>query len=84
MRMPKRCALILAGCAIAVVVVERGLVLRAPAPAVQVAAEVSPSCAPFKLPAAERPDTVPSVAQPGGMDPMGVSRAIHRVLEDCP
>ena len=83
MRMPKRWALILAGCAIAVIVSERVAVLRAPAPAVKVAVEVPSSCAPFQI-ATERPETVPSVAQPGGMDPLGVSRAIHRVLEDCP
>jgi hypothetical protein len=81
--MPKRWALILAGCAIAVIVNERVAVLRAPAPAVNVAQEAAPSCAPLEL-ATERPDTVPSVAQPGGMDPLGVSRAIHRVIEDCP
>jgi hypothetical protein len=81
--MPKRWVLILAGCAIAVVAGERVAVLRAPAPPVKMAAEAPPACAPFEL-AAQRPDPEPSVAQPGGMDPLGVSRAIHRVLEDCP
>jgi hypothetical protein len=81
--MPKRWALILAGCAIAAIVAERALVLREPAAAVRIAKE-APACTPFGVPASDQLDGVPSVAQPGGMDPLGVSRAIHRVLEDCP
>ena len=85
MRLPKRWTLILAGCAIVAVVVERALVLTEPGAEVRLAADGDRErCAPFDPPASLQPNPAPSVAQPGGLDPLGVSRAIHGVLEDCP
>ena len=85
MRIPKRWALILAGCAIAAVVAERAFVLTEPGAGVQLADKTDPQrCAPFGPPAASQPGAAPSVAQPGGLDPLGVSRAIQGMLEDCP
>jgi hypothetical protein len=83
MRIWKRCALILAGCAIAAVVAERVLVLTEQGASVRLAEKSDRDpCAPFGPPA--YPGDAPSVPQPGGLDPLGVSRAIHRVLEECP
>ena len=83
MRIRKRWTLILAGCAIVAVVAERALVLTESAADVKLAADVDAErCAPFEAPA--RADAMPSVAQPGGLDPLGVTRAIHGVLEDGP
>jgi hypothetical protein len=85
MRIPKRWALILAGCAIAAVVSERASVLTEPRASVKLAEKSGPPpCAPFGPPAPSPPGAAPSVAQPGGLDPMGVSHAIHSMLEDCP
>ena len=90
MRKPpsKAMVLIIAGCAIAAIVVERSLVLYDQEPRKSAAAETeAPRCATAQAPMPPPFDddaSVPSVAQPGGIDPLGLSGAIRRALDDCP
>jgi hypothetical protein len=84
MRLPKRWVLVLAGCAIAAVIIERASVLYQPKAKLAIAAETERHCTPAQAPRLLDDDIVPSVTQPGGIDPLGVSRAIQRALEDCP
>jgi hypothetical protein len=86
MAMPRRWAVVLACLAIVAVFVERaGVLYRAPPPA-KVAAEVSaPACPSAPAATTEvQPAELPSVTQPGGIDPLGATRAIHDALKDCP
>lgn len=73
MRLPKHWALVLLGVALAAILI--GLVVHEPQRA-RVASAV------FEAPALP-PELVPAVPQPGGIDPLGASRAIRRALEDC-
>ena len=85
MRPPKRWMLVLAGCAIAAVVVERTSVLYEPKAKLVIATEAERQhCSTAQAAPVLDAAAVPSVTQPGGIDPLGVSRAIRRVLEDCP
>jgi hypothetical protein len=89
MRKPssKHLVLIVAGCAIAAVVVERSLVLYDPNSRSSAGAETealrcaAPQAA---MPPPFEDDAMPSVTQPGGIDPLGLSGAIRRALDDCP
>ncbi|MPZ45526.1 MAG: hypothetical protein GEV05_19475 [Betaproteobacteria bacterium] len=83
---PKRWVLIIAGCAIAAIVVERSLVLYESKYRQVTAAEAAArrcASAPAPVPPFDE-DPAPLVAQPGGIDPLGLSSAIRRALEDCP
>lgn len=85
MRLPKRWALILAGCAIAAIMIERLSAFYEPRPKLAIAAETERQrCSSIQLPSVPEDGAAPSVTQPGGIDPLGVSRAIHSALEDCP
>jgi hypothetical protein len=86
--MPTKWAVVLACLAIAAVLIERSrVVYHRSGTVAQVAAESAvPPC-----PVAATPGEIdlqqtdgPSVAQPGGIDPMGASRAIRNVLQNCP
>ena len=84
---PKHWVLIAASCAIAVIVVERSLVLYEPEYRHVSAAETAAGrCASASAPVPPPFDEAltPSVPQPGGIDPLGLSSAIHRALENCP
>jgi hypothetical protein len=85
---PKALVLIIASCAIAAIVVERSLVLYDQEPRKSAAAETeAPRCGAAQAPMVPPFDdyaSVPSVAQPGGIDPLGLSGAIRRALDDCP
>jgi hypothetical protein len=83
----KKWVLIAASCAIGAIVVERVLVLYEPKYRQATAAETSArrcALASARVPALFDEDPPPLVAQPGGIDPLGLSGAIHRALEDCP
>jgi len=84
MRLPKRWVLVLAGCAIAAVMIERASVLYELKANLAIAAEGDRQ----RCPSAQAPlldeGVEPSVTQPGGIDPLGMSHAIRRALEDCP
>jgi len=85
--MPLKWVVVLACLAMAAVFVERAGVLYRPTPPAKVAAEDAlPVCPPAqRVPATElQPPDLPSVTQPGGIDPLGASRAIQIALEDCP
>lgn len=89
MRKPssKHLVLIVAGCAIAAIVVERSLVLYDPKSRSSAGAETEAlRCAapPGAMPSPFEDDAMPSVTQPGGIDPLGLSGAIRRALDDCP
>jgi hypothetical protein len=80
---PKRWAVILAGCAIAAVVIERTVALYAPGPDARAAAQASaPGCA--QVPTRPVKPPLSAAVQPGGIDPRGASEALQRVLADCP
>ena len=80
--MPKRWALILAACTIAAIAIERGLALYNAETRLVMAAEADTKrCAAEPAPLDAE---VPAAVQPGGIDPLGLSRAIHEALEDCP
>ena len=85
--MPIKWTVVLACLAIAVVLVERSRVIYRPNSSAQVATQsLPPPCPeapPTSSPAAE-PADLPSVAQPGGIDPMGATHAIRNALQDCP
>ncbi|MGH8664740.1 MAG: hypothetical protein ACREUX_10785 [Burkholderiales bacterium] len=82
---PKQWVLIAAGCAIAAIVVERSLVLYKPKYRQVTAAEAAAGrCASAPAPPPFDEDPAPLVAQPGGIDPLGLSDAIRRALDDCP
>jgi hypothetical protein len=84
---PKQWVLIAAGCAIAAIVVERSLELYESKARSSAAAETTaPRCAPGQAPVLPPfdDDPAPAVAQPGGIDPLGLSGAIRRALDDCP
>ena len=85
--MPRMWTVVLACLAIAAVLVERARVMYRPDARAQVAVEhTAPKCpaAPQAAPSAAEPADLPSVAQPGGIDPMGATRAIQEALRDCP
>jgi hypothetical protein len=85
MRLPKRWVLVLAGCAIAAVMLERASVLYQPKAKLAIAAESeSLRCPSPHIPQVLDDDATPSVTQPGGIDPLGVSSAIRSALGDCP
>jgi hypothetical protein len=87
MRMPMKWTVVLACLAIAVVLVERSRVMYRASASAQVATESLPAPCPEAPPAAAtatEPADLPAVAQPGGIDPMGATRAIRDALQDCP
>jgi hypothetical protein len=85
--MPRRWAVVLACLAIGAILIERSRVLYREGSTSQVAAESNvPSCPGPAAPSdvdLQQPDG-PSVAQPGGIDPLGATRAIRNALQDCP
>jgi hypothetical protein len=83
MPLPKRWAVIVAGCTIGAIVVERVLVLYEPKARTGAAAEWDAGrCA--IAPGPLQDDAVPAASQPGAIDPLGLSGAIRRALGDCP
>jgi hypothetical protein len=85
--MPRRWVVVLACLAIAAVLVERSRVVYRTGGTAQIAAESGVASCPVAASPADidlQQTDVPSVAQPGGIDPMGASRAIRNVLQDCP
>ena len=88
MGMPQRWVVMAAGCAIVAVAVERLTALGEPRPApTAVAGADATTCPPARTPPplrVEADEPEPTVAQPGGIDPLGASRAIREALEDCP
>ena len=84
MPMPKHWVVIAAACAIVAVAAERLEVLRQASSELTAVAEADAGrCGPAGAPPRDTAHQ-PSVAQPGGIDPLGASRAIRDVLEDCP
>lgn len=85
--MPRRWAVLLACLAIAAVLIERSRVVYRSGDAAQVAAESTLSPCPVAATPSDidlQQTDAPSVTQPGGIDPLGASKAIRDVLQDCP
>ena len=80
MQTPKRWTLLLAGCVLAAVVVGRILLMEEARPGLVAESDTRVvHCAPLFTEGAP-----PSVTEPGGIDPLGVTRAIRLALDDCP